>query len=428
MTPSGANWTYVYTPPPGTTNINMVFNDGGAVWDNNGGEDWHFEVVNCVDVPTGLSITNPPGNVTVGNAVSVYTLSGIADGMEGHLAWTNVLTGQSGVLLATSPWSIPSVTLDVGGNEIRVVGTNATVGGLVTNAYDRAADAAYSDGWNSGNNGGTGFLGWQLNGVEDSAGHFTSETGFGMWSHEGDNLSESIRPFSAPLDLGKTFSIQFQNGWIWEAGGSIGFALRNASNTVWEFYFNGGYTNYHTPAGATQIGWTEEPIQLTFTPVGSGMFSASAQAAGGDSYQFSGNYEGEIVDFRLWSYNNGTDDGQNSNRDLYFNFPRVVSYLTEGVQTNTATVIITRQAGGSGPQIANATVTVGGGLQFSTSTSIAGAEYAVYLCTDLMAQPQVWTRIDSTAAVADGGPVVLDLPTIEMDVNHYRIGYAIPAP
>jgi hypothetical protein len=53
MTASGANWTYVYTPPPGTTNINLVFNDGGAVWDNNGGADWHFAVLGCEDMSHG---------------------------------------------------------------------------------------------------------------------------------------------------------------------------------------------------------------------------------------------------------------------------------------------------------------------------------------------------------------------------------------
>jgi hypothetical protein len=42
-------WTYEYTPLPGTTNINVVFNDGNDLWDNNDGNDWQQTIVDCTD-------------------------------------------------------------------------------------------------------------------------------------------------------------------------------------------------------------------------------------------------------------------------------------------------------------------------------------------------------------------------------------------
>ncbi|HMP73912.1 MAG TPA: carbohydrate-binding protein, partial [Kiritimatiellia bacterium] len=62
MTLSTGIWSYVYTPAPGTTNLNFVFNNGGATWDNNGGLDWHVAIAGCDEgdpPPTGLAITNP---------------------------------------------------------------------------------------------------------------------------------------------------------------------------------------------------------------------------------------------------------------------------------------------------------------------------------------------------------------------------------
>ncbi|NLG36271.1 MAG: hypothetical protein GX548_13055, partial [Lentisphaerae bacterium] len=348
MTQSGANWTYVYTPLPGTEMIDMVFNDGGAVWDNNDDADWHFAVDGCEDVPTGLAITNPPANITVSNSVATYTLAGIADGMEGDLTWTNSLTGASGTLPATAAWSIPGIALDVGGNEFVITGSNTTAAGIATNAFDDASDAAYSSGWNTGNNGGTGFSGWTLNAVEGSSGHFTGTNGmWGMWSHESNNLAEAIRPFSAPLSTGQTFHVRMQNGWIWENGGGIGVALESAEGvTIWQCYFNGGDTNYTVSSGETDIAWTDAGLDITYEITGPSDYEATVQPVGGSLRQFSGTVGGQIARFRAWSNGNGTDDGQNSNRDFFINHLMITSPTGEGVATNSDFVIITRQSGG----------------------------------------------------------------------------------
>lgn len=47
MTRIGSVWRYVYVPTSGTTNISMVFNNGGGVWDNNSYADWHVALPAC---------------------------------------------------------------------------------------------------------------------------------------------------------------------------------------------------------------------------------------------------------------------------------------------------------------------------------------------------------------------------------------------
>ena len=342
MTQSGANWTYTYYPAPGTEEISMVFNDGGAIWDNNGGDDWHFVVDACEEAPTGLVITNPPGNVAVANNVSSYTLSGVGDGVVGHIQWTNPLTGDSGQFAAAASWTLPDVVLGVGGNEITVRGTNVSVGGTATNARDNASDAAYSGGWNSGNNGGTGFGGWTLY-SDASAGHFIGENGWGMWSHEGGNLSEAIRPFSSALSTGQTFSVRMKNGWIWESGGSVGVALQATNgDTAWEFFFNGGDTFYSRSHGTTDVGWTDAGIDIVFTLTATNTYDLSVTPVGGSERQYSGTLTGDVARFRAWSYNNGTGDEFNSNRDYFFNNLKITSPTPGGVVTSTHSVVITR--------------------------------------------------------------------------------------
>jgi len=46
MTPSGSDWTYVYSPPGGTELINCCVNDG-TEWDSNNGSDWAVTVTGC---------------------------------------------------------------------------------------------------------------------------------------------------------------------------------------------------------------------------------------------------------------------------------------------------------------------------------------------------------------------------------------------
>lgn len=344
MTAAGANWTYTYTPPPGTEEISMAFNDGGADWDSNDGADWHFTVDGCEDIPTGLAITSPASDIAVGNAVSAHDLAGIAQGLIGELAWTNMLTGASGTLPAAATWTLTNLALGVGGNEFILRGTNLTASGTATNARDNASDAAYSGGWNSFNNGGTGFGGWTLytNGSVSEAGHFIGTASvlgvsWGLYANN-EKLSEAVRPLGATLASGQTFRVRMQNLWV-ATGGGVGVALRDAGgDTLWQFFFNGGDTYYSRSGGTTDVGWTDGGLDLAFTLTDTNAYLFSVTPVGGPERQYTGLVTEPIAQFRAWSYNNGVG----GNYDCFINDLRIEQPAPGGVATSTASRIITR--------------------------------------------------------------------------------------
>ncbi|HMP90615.1 MAG TPA: carbohydrate-binding protein [Kiritimatiellia bacterium] len=321
---SNSIWSYTYTPTTGTETINFVFNDGNPneglrVWDNNGGIDWSVVVGGCgvVIPPPEFAITNPPANISVANNIDSYTLQGTALNMIGHLQWTNSLSGASGIIPAANPWSIPLLSLAVGTNVFTVSGSNVVGGSTVTNAIDSGAN--YGGGWNNGSNQGTGFNAWALE-VGGSAGHFIGANRFGMWSHEGGNFSAAVRPFPSAMTAGQTFHVRMQNGWIWENGGSVGVSLRDSSESEkWVLYFTGGATNYAGTDGTTDIGWTDQGLDIAFTLTAANTYSVDVTPVGGTKRTYTGSFTGTINQFRAWSANNGTGDEFNSNRDYFFN-------------------------------------------------------------------------------------------------------------
>lgn len=346
MTLNAGVWSYQYTPLPGTEEINFVFNNGQSTWDNNTSLDWNFVVTGCEGgepPPTGFAITSPASNLIVGNGTETYDLAGIADGVVGHITWTNDLTGASGLLPVSSPWTIPGVALAVGTNVITVSGTNQIPGGAVTSALDSASN--YGGVWTNGSNQGTGFGPWALSGTAN-AGQFIGAHGFGFWSHEGTNLSQAVRPISSSLSAGESFHVRMKNGWIWENGGSVGVALWDAmSNTVWQLYFNGGDAFYSRSGGSTDIGWTDGGLDIVFTLMDASTYSVSIQpVAGGALRTYTGTVAGAITAFRAWSFNNGTNDENNGNRDYFVNNLKITGYASGNGVSTSDTVIIVRQA------------------------------------------------------------------------------------
>lgn len=377
-------------------------------------------------VPDGVAITNPAAaTVTVAYAVSNYALKGTAGtNVTGGLVWTNTGRAQGGSFVHASRWT-QTVGLAVGTNTLSVAGViGSSAASVVTSAVDSAAN--YGSGWTNGSNGGTGFGGWTLNNSSNS-GFWTGASGFGFWSHEGGNLAEAVRPFPAPLATGQTFSVHMKNGWIWEAGGSIGVALRNGSGaTQWELYFNGGDTYYNTPAGVTDIGWTDAGLDVYFTVTGTNSYAVEVHPQGGSARQYTGTFTGSIADFRAWSYGNGTLDGQNSNRDYYINNLRITSELPGSESNSTATVRIIREAGeGAPPDIADIDVIAGnGGVQISLTNSIPGAQYALF--SSPLVPTQNWIIVSGTATNGNGGPIDLSITNGLLTNNYYRVGYTLP--
>ena len=106
----GSTWEYTHTIPAGTYRLDMVFNDGGSIWDSNLGTDWHLTISSC---PGGtpsdveLSPTAPQGCVPL--RITYHA-------NEGPLqAATNIYLhiGRNGWLDVVSP--APALTQSVGG-------------------------------------------------------------------------------------------------------------------------------------------------------------------------------------------------------------------------------------------------------------------------------------------------------------------------
>ena len=376
--------------------------------------------------PNGVVITNPSATtVTVAYAVSNFALKGTAGtNLMSGLIWTNAAKAQGGGFVRTDSWT-QSVDLAVGDNVVIVSGAlSGTGASTATNAIDSSAN--YAGGWTNGSNGGTGFGAWTLNTTSNS-GHFTGANGFGFWSHEGGNQAEAIRPFPAPLATGQVFSVHMKNGWIWESGGSVGIALRNGGTTIWELYFNGGNIFYNTPAGVTDIGWTDSGLDVVFTLTDTNAYSVEVHPLGGSARQYNGTFAGTIDNFRAWSDSNGTLDGQNSNRDYFIDDLRVTSPVAGTPSNSTVTVHIIREAGETPPpDIADVDLIAGsGGLQFSLTNSIPGAEYAVWASAVLI-PTQNWLIVSGTETNSNGGPIDLSITNGLLPTNFYRIGYTLP--
>lgn len=232
-------------------------------------------------------------------------------------------------------------------------------------AASLSSAGVYDNGWQSGDDDGAGFGGWQLNTTGGNAGHFiyTSTSNgdgnsnadndidsggeaWGMYANSG-SVSNAIRPFDVALTPGSTFSIKMDNGWI-ESGGSVGFGLQDASgNNRMEFYFRNGQSNYkiNDNAGETDtgLGFSDEGLNLVFTLVTSTTYSLEITRLEGGSYTRNGTLinpgAGQpIARARLFNANAGFD-GQ---RNAYFNNLQIctpqstcqISDLAAGAQTS----------------------------------------------------------------------------------------------
>lgn len=210
---------------------------------------------------------------------------------------------------------------------------------------DQASESAYADGWQTGDNGGTGMNGWTLS-ATGSAGVFTGSstgngngdnngngdintggTAWGMWANSGGQ-SNAVRDFAINWPAGTVFSLKMDNGFI-NSGGSVGFGLQNASSeNLLEFYFAGGSSNYTyndaTGAHASSVGFTDEGLQLQITLTSSTAYQLVVTPLDGASSTYSGNLKnpagGQSVS-RLRLFN--ANAGSGSTNDAFFNSPGV---------------------------------------------------------------------------------------------------------
>ena len=351
-------WRLTLTPTTDVSQLDVVFNNGASTWDNNAGADWAFPLNVCAgpEPVTGFYITQPSNNLAVGNAVATYTLEGVGESVSGLLVWTNTLNGASGTGFAGLNWSLGGIPLAIGSNVITVTGTNGT-SGIATTALDNAGSGVYGDGWATNDVGGTGFGGWtlfaessdpNLNGrfIANAAAVNIGVPAWGLYANSLTNLSEAKRLLTSALATGQTFHVAFDNGFI-DNGTGVGVGLQNSSGeTLWQFYFNGGDTNYNLSgiSGGSGIPFTDAGMDIAFTLTGPTNFSVQISPNGSAVKTFTGNLEpnanSAITLFRAWNY----AAGSGSDHDVFFN--RMMITGPGGSSSSTSDTVVIERASG----------------------------------------------------------------------------------
>jgi len=222
-------------------------------------------------------------------------------------------------------------------------------------AADNASNAAYNDGWQSGDNGGFGFGAWSLtiggnrfyyisdsrnngNGLDDGVVGGTSGDGdinssgdkaWGMTAFGGDT-AEALRLLNAPLLIGHTISIDMDNGFI-DGGATVGFGFQNnaTAQNMFELFFVGGTSFYQWVdeggAHTSTIGYTDEGLNLSLKRTGLDSYTATITTRGGATQTISGDFGGtldptDLDKIRLFNANAGGGTDHNA----YWNFVTVI--------------------------------------------------------------------------------------------------------
>jgi len=206
-----------------------------------------------------------------------------------------------------------------------------------TVAADIASNSTYDDGWQNGDDGGTGFGPWALGNSGPITGLFmgnslnldgpgtgadinTSSRSFGMYAQNtnGDiEFAEAARSFDAPLSLGEAFSLELAVNF---RNGNKGVDIRNAGGAML-FNFNVGADDYvvnNATSGNGSIGSAysaNTEFKLTFMQTSASAGTWSIARSGGVTDLDAGTYTGVISSFKLYV----NDTGGGSANDLYAN-------------------------------------------------------------------------------------------------------------
>jgi hypothetical protein len=201
--------------------------------------------------------------------------------------------------------------------------------------FDHAGNAPYGDGWQTGDNGGTGFGAWTLSltnpGSGSQNGHFIGAgngsinanenssfgTSWALYANSGQTAS-AVRPFSGgALSLGQTFGIAMDNGGI-DTGGTVGLGLQNSSGTNrLEFFFVGGQSSYVYNNGSstsTGISFRDNGLRVFVTPLNASNVRLVVTSAGGTGLfdnTVTVTNATDISQVRLFNFNAGGGDSRN---------------------------------------------------------------------------------------------------------------------
>ncbi len=257
---------------------------------------------------------------------------------------------------AGGPWTSQGAGTVAGGNRQVIVMSPPSPAffrlrkdcGTPLSATDDASQAAYTEGWNVGQNGGRGFGPWALNlSGPGSGGFFAGDSSFnggngtsgninttgakswGMFAAAGKD-AEAIRPFSAPLAVGSTITIDMDNGTVSLANenpggfgpGRVGLSLRSGATVRFELFYAGADLNYsiNDSQGAHSSGvpFTDGGLRFVLTVTGTGnTYFAIITRNGSAPITFTGTLQGSgpIDNVRLYD----RFAGAISARQLFFN-------------------------------------------------------------------------------------------------------------
>ena len=359
--------------------------EAGRTWDNNREQDWQVAVAPCASAGR-LAIDDPPWNQGASNRTSTVRVSGRAEHLQGELHWRNETTGQEGWIPATTNWSVSGVALDEGTNVFRIVGTTTT-NSPNQGARDCATNALYrTDGWQWRQNGGQGWGEWALN-TNGEGGHFIGADAstnlsinpyaWGLYSLNG-GLSEAIRRLNAPLAVGETIRLKFQNNYV-ESGGSVGFGLRNGQDErLFSFAFVGGAANYYINDDVanrdTGMPWRRTGFELAFT-----LTSPTTYCFEADAQTFVGTVnptaDNQIRVLRFWSDAAGAGSGH----DAFLADLRVDGVATPSREIAAQRTIVRTP----GPEIRADAFATNGHIRVEVPTTDADFEYGLYVAPSL---------------------------------------------
>jgi hypothetical protein len=183
-----------------------------------------------------------------------------------------------------------------------------------TIASDNASNAAYSDGWVTGDNGGTGFGAWTL--TNSNGGSYVGGTGqgdpsFGLWSNGTGAFSTALRPFTGgALNSGQTFNVNI--GHTVTINGEIGVQFQNSSGaSLFTLKFVGGQSDWQLNDGGSDFGAGQAYVANTslgfsFTYNGGNSYSYTFGTGSGNNFTASNNLT-DIRQVLFYSNNQGPD-------------------------------------------------------------------------------------------------------------------------
>ena len=195
-----------------------------------------------------------------------------------------------------------------------------------TFATDDATQSPYSDGFGSGDNGGTGFNAWSITyggstgsfvGNPSNDGMGTTGIGTSAWGFfaTGSDYINALRTMTAGMQFGDELTFYWAMNFD-AGGGSKGFDLKNGGTTIFNVN-NTGNATITTTNGTANSNYGTTPMLVTLTRTSSSEYSFSMTSRSGDpTYSTTFSSAVSIDGVNIYSGNQNDGAGQ---KNIYFN-------------------------------------------------------------------------------------------------------------